>query len=156
MQPTASAAIATRPSSRMARNWANPRPRSPSRFASGTRTSSKDSGWVSEACQPSLSYAGSAVNPGVPAGTMMALISGRSSPPPPVRAVTVTTLVISEPELVMNCLEPLTTHSPPTSSALVLVAPASEPDPGSVRPKPASVRPLTRSGSQVCFCSSVP
>ena len=46
------------------------------------------------------------------------------------RAVTVTTEVISEPELVMNCLAPLTTHSPSTSSALVLVAPASEPGTG--------------------------
>ena len=36
------------------------------------------------------------------------------------------------------------------------VAPASEPAPGSVRPKPASVSPATRSGSQACFCSSVP
>ena len=48
----------------------------------------------------------------------------------------------------MNCLEPLTTHSPSTSSARVLVAPASEPAPGSVRPNPASARPATRSGSQ--------
>ena len=72
------------------------------------------------------------------------------------RAVTVTRLVSSEPELVMNCFEPLTTHSPPTSSALVFVAPASEPAPGSVSPKPASFSPATRSGSHVCFCSSVP
>ena len=55
MHPTASAAIATRPSSRVARNCAKPRPRSPSRLASGTRQSVKVSGWVSEACQPSLS-----------------------------------------------------------------------------------------------------
>ena len=56
----------------------------------------------------------------------------------------------------MNCLAPLTTHSPSTSSALVRVAPASEPAPGSVRPKPASARPATRSGSHCSFCSSVP
>ena len=74
----------------------------------------------------------------------------------PVRAVTVTQEVISEPELVMNCFAPLTTHSPSASTALVRVAPASEPAPGSVRPKPASCSPATRSGSQVCFCSSVP
>ena len=49
----------------------------------------------------------------------------------------------------MNCLLPLTTHSPSSSSALVFVAPASEPAPGSVRPKPASFWPATRSGSQV-------
>ena len=56
------------------------------------------------------------------------------------RAVTVTSDVIEEPELVMNCLLPLTTHSPDaaSTSALVRVAPASEPAPGSVRPKAAS------------------
>ena len=56
---------------------------------------------------------------------MIALISGRSGAVGgrdvvPVRAVTVTSEVISEPELVMNALAPLTTHSPSTSSALVL------------------------------------
>ena len=52
--PVASAAMATRPSSRICRKLAYPRPRSPSRFSSGTRTSVKDSGWVSEAFQPTL------------------------------------------------------------------------------------------------------
>ena len=47
----------------------------------GRGTSSKLSGWVSEACQPSLSYAGSAVKPGVPLGTMIAEISGSSAGP---------------------------------------------------------------------------
>ena len=37
MTPTASAAMATRPSSSVARKLAKPRPRSPSRLASGTR-----------------------------------------------------------------------------------------------------------------------
>ena len=74
----------------------------------------------------------------------------------PVFAVTVTSAVMSEPEFVMNCLAPLTTHSPLTSSALVFVAPASEPAPGSVRPKPASLAPLTRSGSHSSFCAAVP
>ena len=92
----------------------------------------------------------------MPDGTRIALSSGFSPFVPRAGRVTATTLVISEPELVMNCLAPLTTHSPSTSSALVFVAPASEPAPGSVRPKPASVWPATRSGSQVCFCSSLP
>ena len=70
---------------------------------------------------------------------MIVEISGRPSSRSPVRAVTVTSEVMSEPELVMNCFEPLTTHSPSSSTALVLVAPASEPAPGSVRPKPASL-----------------
>ena len=61
-----------------------------------------------------------------------------------------------EPELVMNCFEPSITHSPPSRTARVLVAPASDPDSGSVSPNPASFWPATRSGSQVAFCSSVP
>ena len=50
--PTDSAAMAMRPSSRVRRNWANPLPCSPRRFASGTRQSLKDSSRVSLACQP--------------------------------------------------------------------------------------------------------
>ena len=87
---------------------------------------------------------------------MIVEISGRPSARSPVRAVTVTSEVMSEPELVMNCFEPLTTHSPPSSTALVFVAPASEPAPGSVSPKPAILSPATSSGSHVFFCSSVP
>src|SRR5665811_2411626 len=137
MQPTARAAIATRPSSRVARNCANPRPRSPRRFPSDTRASVNVSGWVSEQCQPSLSYAGSATKPGVPDGTMIVETSGRPPSLSPVRAVTVTSEVISLLEFVMNCFEPLTTQSPPSSTARVFVAPASDPAPGSVSPKPA-------------------
>jgi hypothetical protein len=64
------------------------------------------------------------VKPGVPEGIMMVLISGLPLSRVPVRAVTVTTEVIEEPELVMNCLAPSTTHSSPSSTALVAVAPA--------------------------------
>ena len=92
----------------------------------------------------------------MPLGIRIAEISGLPLSVVPVRAVTVTTEVIDEPELVMKALAPLTTHSPSTSSARVRVAPASEPASGSVRPKPARVRPATRSGSHCCFCSSVP
>ena len=67
----------------------------------------------------------------------------------PVTAVTVTSYVMSVPELVMNCLLPLITHSPSSSRAVVRVAPASEPAPGSVSPKPASARPAVRSGSHL-------
>ena len=87
---------------------------------------------------------------------MIAEISGRPSAPSPVRAVTVTTEVMSVPELVMKALAPLTVHSAPSRVARVRVAPASEPASGSVRPKPASARPATRSGRKRCFCSAVP
>jgi hypothetical protein len=70
--------------------------------------------------------------------------------------VIVTPQVSSVPALVMNIFEPLTTQPPSRSSAVVRVAPASEPASGSVSPKAASRRPDARSGSQRAFCSSVP
>jgi hypothetical protein len=76
--------------------------------------------------------------------------------PSPVRAVIVTHAVMSVPAFVMNIFEPLITHSPSSSTAVVRVAPASEPAFGSVRPKAASFLPLARSGSQARRCSSSP
>ena len=74
----------------------------------------------------------------------------------PVRAVIVTPHVSSVPAFVMNIFAPFTTQEPSRSSAVVRVAPASEPASGSVRPKAASLRPEARSGSQRSFCSSEP
>ncbi len=48
---------------------------------------------------------------------------------------------MSVPAFVMKSFEPLTTHEPSRSSAVVRVAPASEPAPASVSPKAASFRP---------------
>ena len=87
---------------------------------------------------------------------MIAEIWARPSALVPVRAVTVTREVMSVPELVMKDLAPLMTHSSPSRLAVVRVPPASEPASGSVRPKPASVRPVARSGSHVARCSSLP
>ena len=72
------------------------------------------------------------------------------------RAVIVTPQVSSVPAFVMNIFEPLTIHEPSRSSAVVRVAPASEPASGSVSPNAASRRPEARSGSQRSFCSSEP
>ena len=99
--------MAMRPSSRISRNWAKPRPRAPSRWSSGTRHSTNVRPWVSEACQPILRYGGWTSKPGVPAGTTIVEIS-----PGPVSAVTVTIDVIGVPELVMNDFSPSITHSP--------------------------------------------
>ena len=68
----------------------------------------------------------------------------------------VTQLVISVPALVMKIFEPLITHRPSRSSAVVREAAASDPAPGSVSPNAASFRPEARSGSHCRFCSSVP
>ncbi len=86
----------------------------------------------------------------------MVEISNLASARLPVTAVTVTSEVMSVPELVMNCLLPLMIHSSLSRRAVVRVLPASEPAPGSVSPKPASARPAVRSGSHLSFCSSVP
>ncbi len=70
--------------------------------------------------------------------------------------MTVISDVMSVPELVMKDFEPLTTHEASSCPALVRTAAASEPPPGSVRPKAASRSPRHSSGSQHSFCSSVP
>ena len=74
----------------------------------------------------------------------------------PVTAVTVTSRVISEPELVMNCFEPLITHWPSSSTAVVRVPAASEPASASVSPNAPSAWPEASSGSHSRFCASVP
>jgi hypothetical protein len=111
---------------------------------------------VSEADQPTLEYFFDTRNPGVPAGTTIAEISLRPSWPVPVIAVTVTIEVMSVPALVMNALEPLITHSSPSRRAVVRVAPASEPPPGSVSPKAPSRSPAASAGNHRRFCSGVP
>ena len=56
----------------------------------------------------------------------------------------------------MKALVPLITHSPSSSRAVVRVAPASEPPPGSVSPNAPSASPEQSIGSHSRFCSSVP
>jgi hypothetical protein len=73
-----------------------------------------------------------------------------------VRAVIVTQAEMSVPAFVMKIFEPFTSHSPSRSSAVVRVAPASEPAPGSVSPNAASFCPEASSGSHCSFCSSLP
>ena len=75
-------------------------------------------------------------------------------PGPPVRAKISAT--VAQVPLVMNIFAPLRIQSSPSRTALVLRLAASEPVSGSVRPKQASPAPEHRSGSQRCFCSSVP
>ena len=100
------------------------------------------------------------MKPGVFAGTMIVEISFLTRPSAvcdsPVTAVTVTSFVMSVPELVMNCFEPLMTHSSPSSLAVVRVPDASEPAPASVRPKPPSASPEASIGSHCSFCSCEP
>lgn len=98
------------------------------------------------------------MKPGVPDGTMIEEMRGLPSGVRPVTAVTVTSPVMSVPELVMKHLLPLMTHSFVDSSrrAVVRVAPASEPPSGSVRPNAPSTSPEQRRGSHSSFWACVP
>jgi hypothetical protein len=58
--------------------------------------------------------------------------------------------------LLMKVLLPLMTHSSPSRTAVVRQALTSEPPPGSVMATARMVLPAQMSGSQRCFCSSVP
>ena len=68
----------------------------------------------------------------------------------------VTTLLMGVPELVMKAFDPLTAHLPSSSLAVVRVAPASDPPPGSVSPNAPRISPLAIGTSHRFFCSSVP
>jgi hypothetical protein len=87
---------------------------------------------------------------------MMVVISPRPSGRWPVTAATVTRPERSRPALVMNALAPSITHSSPSRVALVRSEPASEPPPGSVRPKAASRSPVASGRSQRPCCSPSP
>ena len=113
--------------------------------------SSNESSRVSDARQPSFFIGAEIAYPAVPFSTTMFETSSS-----PVRAVIVTPHVMSVPAFVMKSFEPFTTQEPSRALAVVRVAPASEPAPGSVKPKAASRRPDARSGSQRSRCSSVP
>ena len=71
-----------------------------------------------------------------------------------VMAIMMYTSAMPPPE--MNIFEPFSTHSSPSSTALVWVPAASVPAFGSVRPKAPSFFPDRRSGRYFFFCSSVP
>ena len=56
----------------------------------------------------------------------------------------------------MNFFSPLSTHSSPSSTAVVRMAAGSLPAPASVRPKQPSTWPLATGVRKAFFCSSVP
>ena len=60
------------------------------------------------------------------------------------------------PELVMNAFEPSITHASPSSFAVVRIARASEPPPGSVRANAPIASPRAIGTSHRSCCSSVP
>src|SRR5450756_2325810 len=154
-RPTERAATPILPQSSTLRKDFNPAPRSPRRFPAGNLQSQKDSSWVSEMCQPIFLYRGETVKPGVSWCTIMLLISFLPALSP-VTAVMMTIFDILVPELVIKHFVPFITQSSPSRTAVVFVAPASEPASGSVRPNAPSIFPCAMGTSHSCFCSSVP
>ena len=65
------------------------------------------------------------------------------------------TSVSAEVPCVMNIFEPFSTQQSPSLTAVVRIAAASLPEPGSVRPHAESFSPLARGTRYFCFCSSV-
>ena len=117
------------------------------------RQSSNTSSDVSDERTPSLSSFLPARNPLVPRSTMKA----ETPLLPLVRSVTaMTTAVSARRPLVMNVFDPLSTHSAPSRTAVVLVPPASEPALFSVSPQQPTLSPLASGVRNFTFCSSVP
>ena len=156
MSPSASAEMAIRPSSSVLRNWRSPCPSSPRRLSCG---------------HPAV-LEGQAVGVGdVPAELAVGRLDGEAR-----RAARdhdggdQRVAVVAHPGpggdgddrgdrragVRDERLGPVMTQSPASLTALVRVAPASEPPSGSVRPNPARARPETRSGSHSFFCASEP
>ena len=142
IRPLSSADIATR----------KPLPSSPSRLASGTLTSSRRRLAVAWPRRPSLPLISLASKPFASVGTRNAVTP--RGPAPPVRAKTSATL--AQVPLVMNTFSPVISQSSPSRVARAVRLPASEPMPGSVSPKQASVSPEAMLGSHSFFWSSVP
>ena len=117
----------------------------------GMRQSWKPSSEVVEARSENLPCWSAAVNPGVPFSTR------KPRMPSPVRAHT--TATSARVPLVIHCLLPFSTQSPPPEPArraVVRIPPGLEPKSGSVKPKQPIASPVARRGIQRSFCCCEP
>src|ERR1700681_649251 len=112
------------------------------------RQSWKPSSEVVEARSENLPCWSDEVKPGVPFSTR--------KPRKPSSVFAHTTATSASVPLVIHCLEPLSTQSPPTRLAYVRMPPGLEPKSGSVRPKQPMASPVARRGIQRSFCSLEP
>mmetsp|Transcript_15033 Transcript_15033/g.33619 ORF Transcript_15033/g.33619 Transcript_15033/m.33619 type:complete len:253 (+) Transcript_15033:752-1510(+) len=151
--PSACPAMPIRPPSRVVMPTLKPSPGLPSIMSLGRRTSSMIRLPVEEARIPSLSSFLPTENPGLSVGTMKA-----DSPLCfiDLSVVAMTMAACASCAFVIHALVPFSTHSSPSSRAVVLAAAASEPLPGSERPKQPSFCPEANGTSHCCFCCSVP
>ena len=109
---------------------------SPSRFSSGTNTSSKVMSAVSDACQPIFSSALDCTP-----GPRSMIRNEMPWCPPSSVVFTAVTMKSARTPPVMNVFEPLTTQPPSTRRAKVRSAATSEPASGSVIPSAAIFSP---------------
>src|SRR4051794_19087145 len=116
--------------------------------SAGTRQSWKPSSEVVEARRENLPCWSEEVKPGVPFSTR--------KPRTPSSVLAQTTATSARVPLVIHCLEPLITQSPPTFLAQVRMPPGLEPKSGSVRPKQPIASPEASGGIQRSFCSWEP
>ena len=108
---------------------------------------------MSDERTPSLSSFLPERKPGVPRSTTNAEMPFL----PAARSVTaMTTAVSAIRPLVMKFFEPLSTQCRPSRTAVVRMPPASEPEPGSVRPQQPTFSPRASGGRKRRFCSSLP
>ena len=114
----------------------------------GSRTSESTSSLVTEARNDILSPTSCAENPGVSVGT--------TNPRIPSSVCAHTTATSAMLPFVIHILVPLSTQSAPSRSAWVRMPAGLEPKSGSVSPKQPIALPAAMSGSQRCFCSSLP
>src|SRR6476469_3412938 len=149
--PTQPEATLKRPESSADIAILKPSPTSPISALSGTSTSSRNSSAVSEPLRPSLPWMACDEKPSLSVGTRKQAIP-RCCFSGSVCAKTSATLAKLPIEI--HCLAPLMTQPPSVFFARVCWFAASEPVPGSVRPKQPSASPEQSCGSHCCFCSS--
>ncbi len=151
--PTDSAPTEILPPVRVFKNVLKPSAGLPRRFSWGIRRFSKKICLVSDAFQPIFFSNEATESPGFSVSIMKAPIPSSF---PSMMALAVTVMSPATPAFVVKILLPLITHSSPSRTAVVLVAPASLPASGSVSPKAPIISPEARRGRYFCFCSSDP
>mmetsp|Transcript_1151 Transcript_1151/g.3226 ORF Transcript_1151/g.3226 Transcript_1151/m.3226 type:complete len:239 (+) Transcript_1151:88-804(+) len=151
--PSACAAMPMRPPSSVCMAILKPSPGSPSIAALGTAQSSKMRFAVDDPRIPSLSSGAPTEKPGASRST-------RNAEMPlcfrDLSVVAKTTAASASRALVIQALVPFKTKWSPLSTAVVDAAPASEPFPGSERPKHPSFPPAANGAKNSAHCAASP
>jgi hypothetical protein len=139
-----SAAIEMRPTSSVRRNCPRPPPELAEHVVVGDEDVVEEQLARVEGAPADAAHLGALRVARVSRSTTKLANDGRPRSSSPVRASTVTPKLMSVPAFEMNAFCPLRSQPPSTFAARVLIAAASEPAPGSVRPNAPSARPSAR------------